>query len=611
MTTTTTATTSATASTAPAPLSPGLLDHLTPDRMTRAQAAQCAKTLAELAHERVLAPVHRGDDRWEVAADDPEVVWRFRARVLPGDHWLVRPGSVRRVAGGREQPPDAQRLVLDLRAALGLTDRVLPTYLEEVASTLAGRCRKDSPDAPTAAELVHADFQAIEGAMTEGHPCFVANNGRVGFDVADVAAYAPETAPSLRLQWLAAHRDHTGFSAVPGLDAERLYAEELDAPVRDGMEQRLRDRGLDPAAYLLLPCHPWQWRHKVAVTFAPEVAAGLLVPLGEGPDDYQPQQSIRTYFNLDRPDRRYVKTALSVLNMGFMRGLSAAYMEATPAINVVVDDLVRSDATLRACGFEVLREVAAVGFRPPAQTEAGPSAYTKMLAALWRESPADRVVDGERLASMTSLLHVDRHGTPLVAELVRASGIPAREWVTSYLRAYLVPVVHCLFAHGLVFMPHGENVILVLRDHVPTRVLMKDIGEEVAICSRETPVPEAASRIRHDVPPEQLVLAVHGDVVDGYLRHLAGLLDDADVLPAADFWATAHGVLTDYQDAHPELAERFAELDLLTDEVPLMCLNRLQLRDNQQMVDLTDPDSAIVLAGTMPNPLAPSGGPPG
>ena len=39
------------------------------------------------------------------------------------------------------------------------------------------------------------------------------------------------------------------------------------------------------------------------------------------------------------PTRHYVKTALSVVNMGFVRGLSAAYMEGTPAINDWVADL--------------------------------------------------------------------------------------------------------------------------------------------------------------------------------------------------------------------------------------------------------------------------------
>ena len=42
-----------------------------------------------------------------------------------------------------------------------------------------------------------------------------------------------------------------------------------------------------------------------------------------------------------------MKTALSVLNMGFMRGLSAAYMEATPAINDWLARLVESDPVLK------------------------------------------------------------------------------------------------------------------------------------------------------------------------------------------------------------------------------------------------------------------------
>jgi hypothetical protein len=45
-----------------------------------------------------------------------------------------------------------------------------------------------------------------------------------------------------------------------------------------------------------------------------------------------------------RSARNYVKTALSVLNMGFMRGLSPTYMAATPAINDWVYGLVENDA---------------------------------------------------------------------------------------------------------------------------------------------------------------------------------------------------------------------------------------------------------------------------
>ena len=600
-------------------MNPDDVAHLAPERMARAQRAQVAKMLAELAHERLVEPRPDGTG-WEVVGDDPAVRYWFRARLLPLDHWLVDPTSVHRRVSGVEQRLDAQALVLELRDQLAISDQVLPAYLEEIASTLAGRCLKDSPDALTAAELVHADFQEIEAAMSEGHPCFLANNGRIGFAVDDVHAFAPETGARTRLVWLAVHRAHAGFSAVEGLDHDALVAAELDADLRGRFEKQLRERGLDPADYLWMPCHPWQWRHKVAVTFAPEVAEGLVVPLGESTDDYQPQQSIRTFFNASTPQRRYVKTALSVLNMGFLRGLSARYMDATPLINAFVDDLVRSDPTLQGCGFEVLREVAAVGFRPPAQTAAaevtGATPYTRMLAALWRESPVHRVGPGERLATMASLLHVDNEGTPLVAELVRASGLAPSDWLRRYLDAYLVPVLHSLFRHGLVFMPHGENVILVLRDHVPTRVLMKDIGEEVAVCFPETPVPAGAERIRAEVDDEALLLAVQSDVFDCYLRFLAARLDEAGVLTARECWVEVAACVHRYQAAHPELAGTFERLDLFTGEVPLMCMNRLQLRNNQEMVDLADPASAVKVVGRMRNPLvAPASsaapGPPG
>ncbi|MEV1066853.1 hypothetical protein [Streptomyces sp. NPDC050263] len=38
-------------------------------------------------------------------------------------------------------------------------------------------------------------------------------------------------------------------------------------------------------------------------------------------------------------------------------------------------------------------------------------------------------------------------------------------------------------------------------------------------------------------------------------------------------------------------------------EFALSCLNRLQLRDNEQMVDLADPSGALQLIGTLKNPV--------
>jgi siderophore synthetase component len=582
--------------------------HLTPDAWARANRALVRKALAEFAHERLITPepIAGLPDGYQVRSDDGTVRYRFTARRLALNHWQIDPASITRHRGDTELPLDALDLCLELRGALGLTDRVLPLYLEEITSTLAGAAYKlDRPEI-AAAELARADFQTIETRMTEGHPGFVANNGRIGFDAEEYHQYAPEVARPVRLLWLAAHRDHTTFTSSSDLDYDSLLRAELGDDVLADFAATLTGLGLDPADYRYLPVHPWQWWNRLAVTFAADVAERRLVCLGAGPDEYLAQQSVRTFFNITDPTRHYVKTALSVLNMGFVRGLSAAYMEATPAINDWLADLIAGDEVLRRTGLTILRERAAIGYRNrrfEAATDRH-SPYRKMLAALWRESPVPRLAPGERLATMASLLHVDSAGGSLAAALVAESGLPARAWLRHYLDAYLTPLLHCFYAHQLVFMPHGENVILVLRDGVVRRVILKDIAEEIAVMDPAVRLPEAVRRIQADVPEQLRLLSIHIDVFACFLRHLNAVLTTAGVLTEADFWRTVAECAADYADTVPHLADRLRRYDLFAPEFAHSCLNRLQLRDNRQMVDLADPAGALRFAGTLVNPIA-------
>jgi len=577
------------------------IPHLTPERWALANEALVRKALAELSHERVLAPRADGDEYVVTAG---EVEYRFGADVLALDHWQL--GAIARYRNGQRLPLDAMEFVVEFRDVLGIGDAMLPVYLEEIASTLASSAYKLSRPAVSAEALARADFQAIEAGMTEGHPCFIANNGRLGFDAAEYLRYAPEVGAPVRLVWLAARRERCVFAAGAGLDREGFFAGELDPHVRRDFAARMAALDLDPADYHLIPAHPWQWWNRLAVTFAADVARRDLVCLGEAPDRYQAQQSIRTFFNTSAPHRHYVKTALSVLNMGFLRGLSAEYMAATPAINDWLAELVGADDTLAAVGFDILRERAAVGYRSPvyaAATVKG-SPYRKMLAALWRESPTPKLRDGERLATMASLLHVDRDGGSLAAALIAASGLAPAEWLRRYLDAYLVPVLHCFYAYDLVFMPHGENVIVVLDGDVPTRVFFKDIAEEVVLMDPDRPLPDGVDRIRAEVPTELKVLSLFTDVFDCFLRFLNAILASRGVLDEDTFWRTVAGCVADYQRSAPRLAARFAEHDLFADRFALSCLNRLQLHNNQQMVDLNDPAGSLRIAGELANPIA-------
>ncbi|MFB7665029.1 IucA/IucC family protein [Kitasatospora sp. NPDC056138] len=580
--------------------------HLSPEHWEQANRLLVRKALAEFSHERLLAPEQAPDGRYAVRSDDGTVEYRFGARLLALDHWQIDADSITRHRDGTELPLDATDFCIELREALGLTAQILPVYLEEIASTLAGSAFKLGKPRIGAAELAKADFQAIETGMTEGHPGFVANNGRIGFGAHEYRAYAPEAAAPIRLIWLAAHRDHSTFTSCTDLDYDTLMREELGEEQLGRFAGTMTGLGLDLADYHLLPVHPWQWWNKLSVTFAAEIAQRRLVCLGPGDDEYLAQQSIRTFFNTSNPSRHYVKTALSVLNMGFMRGLSAAYMEATPAINDWLADLVATDTVLRATRLTVIRERAAIGYRHP-QFEAATdrySPYRKMLAALWRESPVPALEPGRRLATMASLLHTDHEGRSLAAALVEQSGLAPEVWLRRYLDAYLTPLLHSFYAHDLAFMPHGENVILVLDGGTVERVVFKDIAEEIVVMNPEADLPPQVRRVRAEVPEHMKLLSIFTDVFDCFFRYLNAILASEGILDEEAFWRTVAECVADYRDSVPHLAERFATYDPFVEEFPLSCLNRLQLRNNRQMVDLADPSGALQLVGTLRNPIA-------
>lgn len=589
------------------------VEHLEPSVWAEVNRHLVGKALAELAHERLLEPrrieAGGGCGTYSLAADDPDIEYRFRASVLGLDHWCIQPGSIRKYDHGREAPVDAERFVVELRGRLAIPADVLPEYLEEVSRTLFSAAYKRFTPALPAAALAGADFQAVEAAMTEGHPIFVANNARVGFDALDFRAYAPEASAPVRLIWLAARRDRADVACVEGLSFEDHLRGELGEGAFAAFEAAAAARGGSFASHVFLPVHPWQWENRIQQLFAGDLARGDLVHLGEGADRYQPQQSIRTLFNRTRPDRCYVKTALSILNMGFTRGMSPAIARKVAAVNDWASRTVESDPCLRELGFSLLREVAYVGYRHVHHERASRARhepYKEMLAALWRESPVPRLAPGERLMTMAALLHVDAAGASVLASLIEASGLAVDDWIRAYLRAYLRPLLHCFYAHGLTFTPHCENVILVLRNHAPARIFMKDLGEDIGVLNPEVPLPGSVRHLALAVPEEVMTLVVFTDVFDCVFRFLAPLLVEQAGCPEERFWRLVAECVHRYQASQPGLADRFRRYDLFAPTFLRNCLNRLQLRNNRLMVDLNAPEpvDSLQFAGTLDNPIA-------
>lgn len=586
--------------------------HLRPKTWETVNRRLVCKAIREFAHELLIRPeLQSSEDEWghyRLQTGNEVVEYHFRARLLSLDHWHIDAASLEKRVDGKPAALDAVRFIIEINDSLRIAPDMLPVYLEELCSTLYGNAYKLGKQGVGVADLLNADFQTLETAMAEGHPAFVANNGRIGFDAGDYFAYAPEASSPVRLIWLAAHKNAAEFCCAGDLSYEELIRQELGESTVQRFCGILADHGLNPDDYWLLPAHPWQWQNKLAIVFAADLAERTLVYLGPGEDDYLAQQSIRTFFNVSAPHKRYVKTALSILNMGFMRGLSPYYMSTTPAINDCLHGLIEHDPYLSSTGFGILREVAAIGYRNRRFEEAAAgqdTPYKKMLAALWRESPVPGLRDGQRLTTMAALLHVDAEGKALLPALIAASGLTTAVWLQRYLRAYFSPLLHCFYAYDLAFMPHGENLILVLENHAPVRALMKDVAEEAAIMNQDVALSEKVKRLAVQVPDELKLLSIFTDCFDLIFRYLAEiLLVHADFSETA-FWRQVADCILDYQRTHPEFADKFAYYDLFAPTFQRSCVNRLQLCNNRQMIDLADPSKNLQLVGVLQNPVFP------
>jgi siderophore synthetase component len=555
-----------------------------------------ARTLAELAYEELVVPVADGDG---YRLDLPRATYAFRARRAAFGAWRVDEGSLTRAG---EPIADPVRFVLDARDVLGLTGQTMAELVRDLTATHVADARLLSRRLDAAA-LVDLSFVDLEGHQT-GHPCMFLNKGRLGFSAADAARYTPEAAGEFRLLWIAVAPSLGTFGCVPGMPADRLLADELGDAVA-GFAAKV------PAGFVWLPVHPFQWDEIVQPLFAPQLAAGTLVVLGESPDRYRPLQSIRTLTNVDSPGRRNVKVPLMIRNTLVWRGLSSMQTTCAPHMTTWLRALCDADPFLaKECRVIMLPEVASVTVPHPAFAELpdAPYRYHELLGAIWRD-PVHRFLEpGERARTMAALLLEGADGRAFVAELVARSGLPARDWLTAFLHALLPPVLHYLHRYGASFTPHGENVVLITDERErPVRIALKDFGADVELLPFDLPeyaaIPEHVRGLLHRWSAAELAHSVLSAICAGHFRFFSDVVERHLDIAEDEFWSLVRAEIVAYQRRFPELAERFGWFDLLGPTFGRVTLNREQLIGGG-FHDRSERDAEFdVIDGILTNPL--------
>ncbi|MEU9612960.1 IucA/IucC family siderophore biosynthesis protein [Streptomyces sp. NPDC048209] len=590
----------------------------------RAAARLLAKMLGEFAYEEIIEPVPRTGDgagrtgHYAVRLDDGAALVFHAGRGVYGG-WRVDPATIREVArddledrGGDGTPfRDPLRFLARGRRLLDLDGATLAHLIRELTATLTADARLDHT-ALSAAQLAELPYAELEGHQT-GHPWLVANKGRIGFSSSDAARFAPEARSATALPWIAVSTRIAGYRGVgPVSTPEDLYGQELDPDVRESFATILRLRGLDPADYLLLPVHPWQWDEWVVPLFAPALADGDIVPLHADTDLRLPQQSIRTFTNVGSPDRHTVKLPLSILNTLVWRGLPTERTHAAPAVTAWVQGMCESDPFLRdTCGVILLGEVASVTVEHPLYDHLPESPYQfkEILGAIWREPLQPRLAPGERARTLASLLHTDPEGRSFTAELVTRSGLAPEAWLTRLFAAMLPPLLHFLYRYGTVFSPHGENAIVVFdADDVPVRLAIKDFVDDVNVSARKLPehdtMPADVRAVLLTEEPSFLTQFIHSGLFVGVFRYLSPLCEEQLGVPEGEFWSLVRAEILRHHARFPDLKERFEIFDMLTPTIERLCLNRNRLHLDGYRDRSERPHAAV--HGTVPNPLHPS-----
>jgi siderophore synthetase component len=568
------------------------------------------KSLSELMHEMLIAPLALKKEgttiHFELSTDNASIAYQFSGRHKTMDYWVIDEASIKKVSKDKsDQQLNGITFFIELQQTIGITSYNLARFIEEVYKGLYADCYLYKKGKLSADELADAGYQQIEQQM-EGHPWLIMNKGRIGFNYTDYTHYAPEAGAPVRLLWLAVSRSKSRFTCMNGLSYETLLSHELEAKTLNHFNELLLLGGVDPLDYHYMPVHEWQWNNKLLFFYANEIAMKHIIPITYGDDGYFAQQSIRTFFNYTHPEKNYVKTAVSILNTTLYRGLSPEKLKVAPMMAQWVSSIIQKDDFLKRSGFILLNEVATLSYPHPdfSCISGAPYQYNEMLGVIWRESVMKYAKKDERPVCMASLLYLDPSKKPLIAAWIERSGLNAEEWINAYLKVYLKPLIHCFYRHRMFFVPHGENVILLLRDHVPARMVLKDFVEEVQLAPdayHET-APEIRN-ILYEIPQEDVTLFIFTDIFGGFFRYLSALLSSLLNYDELLFWKQVADVINEYQQEFPDLHERYQKYDLFASDFRRFCLNRFRLVTSGYQ-ESADAPTAPPFAGTLKNPIA-------
>lgn len=542
-----------------------------------------SKTLAELEYEQVLSAIPASDKPDHYQINIASHCWSFTAhRGIWG--WLhIDSDSVQTEQHGTL---DAEHLFLQLAEMLAINPADSAAHLTDLYATLRADMQLvQARRGLNADQLIDLHPDQMQ-CLLSGHPKFIFNKGRRGFGLDALQHYAPEYSGRFQLLWIAVKKSAFNWSQDPQCQISELLDSALDKQQRKQFDQRWQQQALDQQ-WIAVPIHPWQWQQHIAIHFLPQLARHEIIVLGQFGDQYIAQQSLRTLTNITRRVDYDIKLPLTVYNTSCYRGIPGKYIAAGPLASRWLTQIFHDDVTLRQYGATVLAEQAAGYFAHPAYQSLSdaPYRYQEMLGVIWRESPHRHLLQHQQAILMATLMECDENDNPLIMAYIKRSGLTTERWLQRLFDVVVIPYYHLLCRYGVSLIAHGQNVTIVMHDHIPVRILLKDFQGDMRLIDQD--FPEAQSlpdRVRAVTARLSADYIIH-DLQTGHfvtvLRFISALMLKTG-LSETRFYQLLAEVLQQYMQQHPELAARFRLFDLFKKQIIRVVLNPVKLTFSDQ-----------------------------
>jgi len=340
---------------------------------------------------------------------------------------------------------------LSLKYGLPANDELMQQIEDSVAVTsaiLGAACPGPFSESPLEA------FVESEQSLVFGHPFHPAPKSRQGLSHADMQRYSPELGTRFALHYFAVRREYLLQQSVLDEPCDRIVAEQ--APPEIAADDDV----------FLIPAHPWQAHHLLGYpAVAGAIRSGRIVDLGPQGAHFYPTSSIRTLFQPGNP--YFYKCSLNVRITNCVRKNAIYELEGALQVTRIMRTLA-PQLRHHFPGVAVMEEPAFISVNMKTGDTSSDKMITEGFGLILRRGFDNVLHPGVTPLLAGALFGNHVYGEARVGELLddmqRRGGAPFEEtaeaWFSRYVAELMYPVLYCYFAHGVIFEPHLQNVVI-------------------------------------------------------------------------------------------------------------------------------------------------------